>query len=299
MSFSKPYFEPLILGHNSFFGVDHLSTQSGIVKDAQFSDIQKIIPLIQLSIKHGAQGMMMSTHERAVPLADLIRKDLALKHLSIYPLLPYAQKYVTAANEKGMLNVVMDMLSGESTSEKFKLFWNGTKGVINKDVFSILKNMIQVELKIFKGTNMRAVFLHDVFTDLILGLGLRDTALFYCEEIEKNYGCKAAFATKNLPLLLKTFHDWGINDPLVMPHINKSGYWMNPNHEKVEESLRSFPCHVMAMSTLASGYLKPAEAFEYIARLGTVESIVIGASKENHIISSFETARTFIKNQEP
>ncbi len=237
--------------------------------------------------------MMLSTHERARPLSELIAGNSKLKDLSIYPLLPYAQKYVTAANEKGMLNVVMDMMSGESTADKFKLVWNGTKGVLTKDLFSILKNIIQVELKVFKPLNVKAIFLHDVFTDLILGLNLKEIAQFYCEEIETAYKARPAFATKNLPLLLSRFHEWGIVDPCVMPHVNKLGYWMNPSQELVENSLKQYPCHVMAMSTLASGHLRPDEAFKYISDLKTVESIVIGASKEQNIRSSFTTAKRY------
>lgn len=290
MAFQRPYFEKLVLGHNSFFGVDHLSSQAGQQKESQFSEVESIVQMVRLAHQFGAGGMMMSTHERAKPLTEALRSSKDLNQLAIYPLLPYAQKYVTAANEKGILNVIFDMISGETSAEKFKLMWNGTKGVLGNDIHSILKNLIQIELKIFKGLNTRAIFLHDIFTDLILALNLKSIAYFYCEEIEKSYGCKAAFATKNLPLFLTKFSEWGLLDPLVMPHINERGYWMNPSQAACEKALSEHSCHVMAMSTLASGYLAPEKAFTYIKNLKHVESVVIGASKAAHIQMSFSSA---------
>lgn len=293
---SEAYFEPLILGHNSFFGVDHLSAREGISKFAQFGKTEVITERIELAMQAGAQGMMMSTHERALLLCEVIRKNPRLHdQLSVYPLLPYAQKYVTAANEKGMLNVLFDMIKGDSALGSLRLMWQGTKGVINKDIYAMIKSLIQIELKAFSPLKMRAVFLHDVFTDLILAFDMKDMAYFFIEEMEKQYKSRGAFATKNLPMLLEKFTSWGIEEPLVMAHVNKIGYWMHPSQEKCEQALKEHPCHVMAMSTLASGVLKPDQAYSYIKNLGTVESVVIGASKPENITASFEAAKRYLK----
>ena len=97
----------IVLGHNQFFGVDHLSAARGAQRAAYFSEDGRILDMIHTAIRYGATGMIMSTHERALPIADLLRSDSSLaEEFVVYPLLPYAQKYVVAANEKGMLNVV-------------------------------------------------------------------------------------------------------------------------------------------------------------------------------------------------
>ena len=44
----------------------------------------------------------------------------------------------------------------------------------------------------------------------------------------------------------------------------------------------------MAMGTLASGFLVPAEAFAYTAKFPAVKSVVIGASSEEHLRESFK-----------
>ena len=38
--------DPIILGHNQFFGVNHLDAQAGDQKAAQFNDISNIIDIL-------------------------------------------------------------------------------------------------------------------------------------------------------------------------------------------------------------------------------------------------------------
>jgi hypothetical protein len=293
--YQKPFFEKIVLGHNGFFGVDHLSSERGQQREAEFSDVQAILKTIRVCVDKGAGGMMMSTHARAAGVCDAIKKDPDLcERMRIYPLLPYAQKYVTAANEKGILSVLMDMLSGTTSAEKFKLFWNGAKGVLGKDIHGILASLIQVELQSFRGLRIPCVFLHDVFTDLALGLNLKSVFEFYYEEMDKNYNCKAAFATKNLPLLLSKFQQWGFDNPLVMPHVNAIGFSMNPSREAVEQVLQTTPAHVMAMSTLASGAIKPEEAYAYLGSLKTIESVVVGVTRIQHVDETFGAIQRYL-----
>ena len=67
---------------------------------------------------------------------------------------------------------------------------------------------------------------------------------------------------------------------------------MNPSKEECEEALVEIPeCTVIAMSTLAAGYLKLPEAIDYVKRLPNIDGVVIGVSKEKHAIESFMLAR--------
>jgi hypothetical protein len=67
---------------------------------------------------------------------------------------------------------------------------------------------------------------------------------------------------------------------------------MNPNLERNLESLLDYPDNrVFAMSTLASGLVKPAKAFEFLSGIENIESAVVGMSTEDHIkntVSEFE-----------
>lgn len=289
------FFDPIVIGHNSFFGVDHLSATRGQQREAHFAIPSRIVEVIEWSVQQGAGGMMMSTHQRATGVTQLLRENRGLADsLRLYPLLPYVQKYVTAANEKGMLNVLKDSVSNTSSAEKFRMFWNGAAGVFRKDLHSILAALIQVELQPFKGFNVPCVFLHDVFTDLALALNLPDIIEFYHEELQRNYKCQAAFATKNLPLLLERFEQWGYSNPLVMPHINSIGFSMNPSREACEDALKRRPARVMAMSTLASGFLKPDAAYRYLGTVPHIESIVVGVSSLDHVRETFSAIKTHL-----
>jgi hypothetical protein len=283
---------PIVMGHNAFFGVDHLSAARGAAKAAAFGAPDSIHEILALGFAQGAGGVMMSTHERAAPLCDRLRADPRLAaELRVYPLLPYAQKYVTKANEMGMVNVVLDTLKGTSVSDKLALLWEGGKGVLARDINGMLASLIRLELKPFKGLRMPAVFLHDAFTDLALGLGLESVFAFYVEEIARSHGAQGAFATKNLPMLLERFAAWGLPAPVAMTHFNKAGYHMNPSRAACETAAAAHPVAIMAMGTLASGHLRPDEAYAYLATVPRIESVVVGVSSPAHIEETFAAIR--------
>jgi hypothetical protein len=283
-----------VLGHNSFFGIDHLSAKRAVERSQQLGGPKEILERIEYARECGAGGMMMSTHPLAKELIPMIAKSRTLQDgFQFYPLLPYAQKYVVAANQRGLINAVLDVLAGSEGAEKLKMIGNMVTVAFTKDVEKILENLIIAELKIFKPVTVNAVFLHDVLTDMLLALGLSEIAKFYCRFIHDYFGYQPAFATKNPVVLLQKFLEWGIDDPVLMIHLNKKGFWVHPDLPRVEKAIRSNRCRIMAMSTLACGYLTPEEAFPYLASFPTVQSIVVGASSKAHIQETFHAARTY------
>jgi hypothetical protein len=191
----------------------------------------------------------------------------------------------------GLVNVVLDALKGTSMSDKLSLFWEGSKAILARDIDGMLASLIRLELKPFKGLRVPAVFLHDAFTDLALGLGLKDVFAFYLEEMKRSHGAQGAFATKNLPVLLERFQAWDLPAPVVLTHFNKAGYQMNPSREACERAAAAHSAHVMAMGTLASGYLQPDDAYAYLATVPRIESIVVGVSSAAHIADTFGAIR--------
>ena len=283
---------PIVLGHNAFFGVDHLSAARGVERAAFFEQPRRILEVVSSSVELGAGGMMMSTHQRAEGVCDLLRADPALaKRLRIYPLLPYAQKYITRANEVGLVNVAFEALSQTTLREKFAMGWQVAKGVVTKDLLSMVSALVRLELKMFRGLDVGAVFLHDVLTDLLLSLRLRDVFAFYIDEIKTAHGADGAFATKNLPLLCSSFAEWNLPPPVVMTHFNKTGFHMNPSREACEQAMLAHRPEVMAMGTLASGFLKPDEAYAYLATVPNIRSIVVGVSSPGHVRETFAAIR--------
>jgi len=282
----------IVLGHNAFFGVDHLSSARGSERAAYFADPRRVLSIIRAARSHGARGMMMSTHERAGPIAELIASDGQLaREFAVYPLLPYVQKYVTRSNEVGMVNVVLEMLAGTTMSQKFNLLVKGGIAFLSKDFNAVLAALMQVELKAFARVEVPAIFLHDAFTDLALGFGLKQVFEFYLDETRKSFGTEGAFATKNLPTLLARFREWGLPKPLVMTHFNKIGYHMNPDRASCEQSAAAHDVSILAMGSLASGYLAPDEAYAYLGQVANIDGVVVGASRPEHIEETFAAIR--------
>lgn len=295
MSSPRPPLEldPIVLGHNQFFGVDHLSAEKGASRDAHFTDIRNVVKMIRFSMDQGVSGLMMSTHPRAVAICEALKADKAIaSELNLYPVLPYIAKYVREANEKGLTNMVLDALSGASTMQKIGMFLKGGAGLLTRDVFKMIEILVEMELLMFKGLRMKCVFLHQALTDLALGLGLEDVFTFYEEFIPKKFdGAAAAYCTYNTPMLLDRFQQYGIASPVIMAPFNKVGFQMHPSLAENEQCLHRHRFQLVAMGTLAGGYLKPDDAYAYLFRQPNVASVVVGASTEAHAKETFESIR--------
>ncbi len=284
--------DKIMLGHNQFFGVNHLDAKVGNQKEAQFSQVQKIMDIINYCFDQDVKAMMMSTHERAILVSDEIQKSDKLKDdLGIYLLVPYIAKYIKQANEKGIVNIVRDSLKDSSFQDKLGMFMRGGLGLLTKDIRTMITLLIDFEVAQFSRLNLKAIFLHDALTDLALGWDMPDVLELFADHVEKKYNATPAFCTKNLPRLMELFKKTHIENPLIMASINKLGYQVNPSREAFELSLKNHELQLLAMSTLAAGYLKPKEAYEYLFSLPKVDSVVVGLSSTNHAVETFSEIR--------
>lgn len=287
--------DPIILGHNQFIGVDHLSQDRARDRIERFSDTRKIYDIVKSFHDIGVTGMMLSTHPKAKVIMEAIGSDKELsQNLNLYPLVPYAQGYVRKVNEKGVIGMVKDTLETASTGTKFKVILKGGLSVVRKDILGALSTLIDIELLPFKGFNVKAVFLHNILTDLGLSLRAKDLFEFFIGYISSNYEVTPAFATMNFASLTKAFDEWGIDKPLIMASFNKIGFQMNPSREECEQCLRKGNVEVLAMSTLAAGYLKPREAYEYLFSLPNINSVVVGASTREHLEETFKIIQEYL-----
>jgi hypothetical protein len=292
---SPIHIDPILLGHNPFFGIDHLSQETGNFKAAQFEDTHRIIEVLLHCHDLGVRGMMMSTHPRASAISEQLGKENTLsKHWRLYPLVPYIQKYVRGANEKGLINVVKDTLMQTSLSQKFSMLWRGGQGLVTKDIKHALTLLIDIELVPFKGRQLGAVFLHDALTDLALGLGVEAVLDVFREHVNKKYGVPAGFVTKNLPLLRARLAAQGWNDMLAMASFNALGFQVNPSLDACIEAIRQPDMTFVAMSTLAAGTLSPDKAYQYLANFPTISSVVVGMSRKEHATETVETIRRYL-----
>jgi hypothetical protein len=292
MGMAAESLDRIVLGHNSFFGVNHLSRQHGANREAMFEDVSAIVKMMETAASFDVTAMMMSTHPRATAVADVVRNSRELRDSwSFYPLLPYITKYVRQANEKGMVNIVLDQLKQAGWTQTLGILARGGLGALTKDYRHILSTLIGLELAPFHGLQLKTVFLHDVLTDLALALDIPEVLELHATEIKKRFGARAGFATKNLPLLVERFRRYGFQTPRVLVQINKIGFGMNPSREACEHVLAGSSVEVMAMGTLASGYLRPKEAYEYVFARPAVQSVVVGVSTPSHAAETFGALR--------
>ena len=198
--------------------------------------------------------------------------------------MPYAHKYANAVNEKGMIGALNDFVfTGRSVGQALHTVVRGGLTVIKRDMIEVMKILVDAEMRMFKGLNVRAVFLQNIVTDLVLGLGAKSVFREFADHIRATYGVDAGFNTMNMPALVDFLVACGIDNPIVCSSINKSGYLMHPGIAEYESALATKPFRPMAMSILASGAVPPKEAVEYVASQKNIRSIVFGASSKAHI----------------
>ena len=285
---NNPPIDPILLGHNQFFGVNHLEAGAGNARAIYFSDTARILEVIRTSHDLGVNAMMMSTHERALRVAAEFRKDGVLqKQFGVYLLIPYVAKYIKQANEKGLVTVVTDALGSSSLTEKLGTLWSGGLGALTGDATKILTTLIDFEVGPFRDLALRSIVLHDVLADLALGLDMPEVFATFDRHVREKYGALPGYGTKNLPRMVAMLERAGVENPFIMAALNKKGFWVNPSREACEATLRTHRLRLLAMSTLAAGYLAPDEAYEYLFAQPNVESVVVGVSNAAHAGQTF------------
>lgn len=287
--------DKIIFGDNQFFGINHMSEDKAQAQAERFKDVHAIIDIVDVAYDCGIHAFMFNTHDKVAALCDHFRANpQRYADLRLYPSMPYAHKYANAVNEKGMIGALNDFVfTGRTVSEAFTTVIRGGRGLISHDMIEVMKLLVDAEMRVFRGLNVRAVFLQNIVTDLLLGLKAKRVLIEFANHIRSTYHVDPAFNTMNMPHLVDFLLDSGIENPIVCSAINKAGYLMHPDRNSYEVAIRSRAFQPMAMSILASGAISPEDAVAYVARLGSIKSIVFGASSSVHIV---ETKRLIEKH---
>jgi len=271
----------ILLGDNPLFGVDHLSQERARERSKILMSFEKIIEIIKSISNIGVNGFVVSTYPQLKDLIDIMKKDAELfEKIDFYPILPYVQGYVTKVTEKGTVSAINDILSKVSTQKKIKILFDGSLGFLKKDFKKLFKTFIDIELYPLENVRKKTIFLHDVLTDIAISLNMRSVIETFNEYVKDKYNAECGLVTKNFPLLITSLKDWELQIPKVMTSFNSIGFQMNPSKEECEKYLKFFD-NVIAMNTLAGGFLNPQDAAKYISNLN-IKSVVIGMSNIEH-----------------
>ncbi len=283
----------ILFGDNQFFGINHLSEEKAMAQALRFRNINKIISVLEYVYDIGIRVFMCTTHDRIADICEYFRKHSAkYSDFEFYPCMPYAHKYANAVTELGIIGALKKFMEGHILGSVVK----GGLAIATKDYISIMQLLIDAEMSMFKDLNTPIIFLQNVVTDLLLGLGMKEIFLAFYEYIQKKYKAEAGFITMNMPMLLDTLEEIGIKNPIICFSINKIGFRMSGGRELYERTLKERNFRAIAMQVLAAGALSPKEAIEYVCSLDGIDSILFGASTPAHIKETKELIETnFLK----
>jgi hypothetical protein len=277
----------IIFGDNQFFGINHMSQEKAQQLAEKFFNIKNIYKIYDCAFANGIKAVMLNSNDRAKEICDYFRNHKSqYGNISWYPSIPYPHKYANMVNEKGIFTTINDVLFKNNTALGILgMVAKGSMAVFNKDAIELMKMLVDMEVKIYRGLDVKVIFLQNIIVDLLLGYDVKAVFYEYCEHIRKKYNAIPGLITQNLPFLKSKLAEWGIEDVVICSSINKIGYLMSPNVQTYIETIQNNnpdKYQLMAMSTLASGAIRATEAYEFINSL-KIQSIVFGASSEKNI----------------
>ena len=284
--------DKIVFGDNQFFGINHRSQEKAEELSQHFSQLENILKVYDDAIDCGVSAIMLNSNQKAIEITDYFRENKAkYDSLTWYPSIPYPHKYADMVNELGLIPAVNELIFKNNTGMgMLGMIGKGASAMFTKDAMKMLEMLIDVEYKMFKGLDVKVLFLQNVITDLLLGYNVKDVFEHYCEYIWKKYKVIPGFITLNMPYLKNKLEQWGIDQVCICSSINAVGFNMYPSKEEYEKVIAANDPNkyqLMAMNVLASGSITPKQSFDYVNNLN-VQSVVFGASSKGHIKSSVD-----------
>lgn len=287
--------DTIILGDNQFFGINHRSQEKAEEMLKRFGNLDNIFEVYDNAFDCGVKAVMLNSNDKAVAICDRFRENKSrYGDIAWYPSIPYAYKYANMVNELGIFPAVNEVLfKGNSAGGVLSMIGKGASFAFTRDAMKMMEMLIDVEYKMFRGLNVKAFFLQNIVTDLILGYGVREVFEHFADYIRRKYKVTPGFITLNMPYLKKRLEEWGVEDVVICSSINAAGFNMHPSKDEYERVIAAndpSKYQLMAMNVLASGSITVQQSFDYINSLN-LQSVVFGASSKAHIKSTVESIR--------
>jgi len=278
----------LIIGHNQFIGINHTSEDRSREREKKFSNIENIYKVVESASELGFKGMIMETHPRMIDFFNYY-KDHQTFDIDFYLQVPYVVGYVKKMNENGVMGLMSDVIGQKGILGAGGMALKGATSFLKKDYLSIAMSVLELEVSPFTDVNIKALLLHNVFTDLLLSLGVSDAFTTYQDYVKDDLGFPFGFDTLNFSLLSSRLKEWNIKPSYVMTPVNPEGFDMNPNKSAVEESMSNFNSNIIAMNVLGGGAFSLKNSKNYLDSFDNIQHAVIGASSRDHLEELIET----------
>jgi hypothetical protein len=286
----------LLVGDNPFHGISHLSQERAIARGKNLSDPHYASGLVRTALDNGADGFMFSVSNTTLAILKQTCADRPPKSVRIYAIVPYVFAFVRmAVTEGGIPGLAKKMGKEVVFSGNFGSMFEGAKGVVGTDPASLLRAYLLYEESRIKAAAgkagvVSAIFLHEVLTDMAVGLNMEWIFRTHIALMRKR-GITPGIHSHQLPLLIKQFKTWGIDCKglAFTTQYNSLGFGMCPSREECEAVLKTLPeSEIIAYGILASGYLKVPEAANYVKGFPELTGLVFGVSKESHARETFK-----------
>ena len=275
MSFGR-----IILGDNQFLGINHASPDKALALDDKFARPDAILEVIDWAYQAGIRDFMFTTHERLKPVFGEIVRSRLFPDMQYIPCLPYAHKYANSLTDGGIKAVVTDHLGGCSKTQLLAGFARLAVG----DFAAVMQLLVEIELLMTRGLNVRSVFLQNVIFDLIMGLRGQGLLARFHRHVTERFKATPGYITMNHPMAQKVLCDEvGLQQPWICANFNVAGFRMNPGRAEVEASFANGRSKNIAMSIFASGALGAGGAVEHVRDFMGVDAILFGSSRRQNI----------------
>jgi hypothetical protein len=282
-------FDSVLLGDNSFYGIDHLSHERARERTKTVQSIDNAIDVIKTAYSMGIDGMVVANRPKLKEIITILEHDSDIvKKLDFYPIIPYAQGLQMKLSQGGVMGTMKEIIKAGSIKKDLKILAKGGFSFMKKDFIELFKIFIDVELIKLQNVEPKMIYLHPVLTDLALAFNMKNVFETFQNYLHDNYQIKSGVCTKNFPQLISKFGEWEMNYDSIMTSFNKSGYLMNPSRKECEKSLENYNGHVLAMNLFAGGLYSLDETAKYVESLPKIKNIVIGLSSTKHAKETFD-----------
>ena len=285
----------LLVGDNPFHGISHLSQERARNRSSAIDSIEGKADVVLTALENGADGFMFSVSDTTLSILRIMRERKSISGVKLYPIIPYAFEYVRVATQMGTPGLANRFVKQIALSGDVRALLGGFAAVLKMSPSGLVNTYLSYEISRIKSAvgsreNLTSIFLHEVITDMGLALNLEWLFSAYRDFLSKRK-IVPGFHTRNFPYLVKKFNEWGLDldHTVITTPFNKVGFQMNPSREECERTLDNLSSPVvLAISVLASGYIKPVEALGYIAGLDNIKGVVAGVSTEQQATETFE-----------
>jgi hypothetical protein len=272
----------LILGHNQFIGISHISEERGREREKKFSKVENIYQVVEAASAVGFKNMIIETHPRMLEFLQYYEQAQTFD-MNFYLQVPYVQAYIQTINQRGMKGFLSEMISRAGWGGTSNLALKSAFNFLKKDYLSIALSYLKLEIAPFSGFSVRALILHNTLTDLLMALEVSPVFSAFDQYVKDDLKLDFGLATWNFALTKRNLQQWDVHPAFVMTPVNVTGFDMNPSQGEVETALKEYSGDIIAMNILGGGAFPLAASSAYVSSFDSVTRCVVGASSKEHL----------------